>query len=128
MTKKQQFTLEYPVRCSPTILWEFLSSPSGLQEWFADKVDEWEGIYSFTWNGNLVPDKAEILERDHEKLIRYHWMHTPKGEYFEFKIDRTEITNQTILAITDFAEKSEVKDQRQLWDYQIKELFHRLGS
>lgn len=128
MSKKTQFTLEYPVRCSPTILWEFLSSPSGLQEWFADKVDEWEGVYSFSWNGNLTPDRAEILERDHEKLIRYHWLHMPKDEYFEFKIDKTEITNQTILAITDFAEKSEVKDQRQLWDYQIKELFHRLGS
>ena len=51
-----------------------------------------------------------------------------KDEYFEFRIEKTEITNQTILVIKDFAEKKEIKDQTQLWDYQIKELFHRLGN
>jgi len=40
MPKKQLFTLEYPVRCSPAILYGFLSTPAGLGEWFADKVDE----------------------------------------------------------------------------------------
>ena len=40
MSKKQKFTLEYPVRCSPTILYEFLATSNGLQEWFADKVDD----------------------------------------------------------------------------------------
>ena len=28
----------------------------------------------------------------------------------------------------DFAEKNEIKDQSQLWEYQVKELFHRLGA
>jgi hypothetical protein len=59
MSKKQLFTLEFPVRCSPTILFEFLATPAGLQEWFADKVDEWENVYSFSWSGG-VPDKAEV--------------------------------------------------------------------
>jgi hypothetical protein len=51
-----------------------------------------------------------------------------KSEYFEFRIAKTEISNQTILVITDFAEKNDIKDQTQLWEYQVKELFHRLGS
>ena len=59
MSKKQQYTLEYPVRCSPTILYEFLSTPSGLQEWFADKVDERDGVFSFSWNGS--DDTAEDI-------------------------------------------------------------------
>lgn len=127
MSKRQLFTLEFPVRCSPTILYGFLSSPAGLQEWFADKVDEWEGVYSFTWN-NETPDKAEFIDSVNDKFVRYRWLHYEKNEYFEFRIDRTEISNQTILTITDFAEKAEIKDQSQLWEYQIKELFHRLGS
>lgn len=127
MSKKQLFTLEFKVRCSPSILYEFLSTPSGLQEWFADKVDEWEGVYSFTW-GSGTPDKAEIVEQEENKFIRYHWLHSDKGEYFEFKIAKTEISSQTILVISDFAEKNEIKDQSQLWEYQVKELFHRLGS
>jgi hypothetical protein len=51
-----------------------------------------------------------------------------KDEFFEFSIERSEVTNQTILVVKDFAEKKQIKDQSQLWEYQVKELFHRLGS
>ncbi len=126
MAKKQLFSLEYPVRCSPAILYGFLSTPAGLQEWFADQVDERDHIFSFTWNGST--ERAELLESEEDKFIRFRWLTSDKNEYFEFKIEKTEITNQTVLVIKDFAEKSEIKDQSQLWEYQIKELFHRLGS
>ena len=123
---KQLYMLEFPVRCSPGILYEFLSSPAGLQEWFADKVDDRDNVFSFTWNGSV--EKAEVLEKEQDKFIRFHWLHAPKEEYFEFKIEKSEVTNQTILVIKDFAEKKELKDQSMLWDYQVKELFHRLGN
>lgn len=126
MSKKQQYTLEYPVRCSPAILYDFLSNPTGLQEWFADKVDEKDGIYSFSWNGS--EETAELLDREAEKFIRFHWSHAPKEEFFEFSIEKSEVTNQTILVIKDFADKKEIKDQSLLWQHQVKELFHRLGN
>lgn len=123
---KQKFTLEYPVRCSPTILYEFLATSNGLGEWFAEHVDERDGKFYFGWNGSY--EEAEVLEQEEESFIRFKWTGSPKEEYFEFKIDKSEITNQTILVITDFAEKREIKDQSQLWDYQVKDLFHRLGN
>ena len=119
--------LEYLVRSSPKILFKFLSNPDSLQEWFADKVDEWENVYSFSWNGEK-PDKAEVVDKEQDKFVRYHWLHSEKNEYFEFRIEKTEISNQTILLIKDFAEKNEIRDQSQLWQYQVKDLFHRLGS
>jgi uncharacterized protein YndB with AHSA1/START domain len=123
---KQLYTLEYPVRCSPSILFEFLSTPAGLQEWFADRVDERDNVFFFSWNGSS--QKAEVLESQDEKFIRFHWLDAPKEEYFEFSIEKSEITNQTILVVKDFAEKKEVKDQSMLWNYQVKDLFHRIGS
>jgi len=126
MSKKQLYTLEYPVRCSPTILYDFLSNPTALQEWFAEGVDERDGIYYFSWNGS--EETAELLDSQEEKFIRFHWSHAPKDEYFEFSIEKSEVTNQTILVIKDFAEKKEIKDQSMLWHHQVKELFHRLGN
>lgn len=126
MSKKVLYTLEYPVRSSPTILFEFLSSASGLQEWFADKVDDRDGIFTFGWNG--TDDKAEVLDQEENSFIRFHWLHAPKDEYFEFRIEKSEVTNQTILIISDFAEKKDIKDQSQLWEYQVKDLLHRIGS
>lgn len=126
MSKKVQYTLEYPVRCSPAILYEFLSTPAGLQEWFADKVDEREGMFSFSWNGSV--EKAQVLEIELDRFIRFHWLTAPTEEYFEFRIEKSEVTNLTILVIRDFAEKKEVSDQAQLWEVQVKDLFHRLGN
>ncbi|HVM89546.1 MAG TPA: START-like domain-containing protein [Puia sp.] len=126
MSKKQLFTLEYPVRCSPSILYDFLSTPAGLQEWFADKVDERENVFSFSWNGSV--NKAEVVESELEKFIRFHWADAPNDEFFEFRIEKSEVTNQTILVIKDFADKKDIKDQSQLWSYQVKDLFHRLGN
>ncbi|MEO7306551.1 MAG: START-like domain-containing protein [Ferruginibacter sp.] len=126
MSKKVLYTLEYPVRCSPGILFDFLRTPAGLQEWFADKVDERDGQFSFSWNG--TEDKAELVDSEEDKFVRFRWDYMSKDEYFEWRIDKSEVTNQTILVISDFAEKKEIKDQSQLWEYQVKELFHRLGS
>ena len=100
---KQLFSIEYPVRCSPNILYDFLSTPAGLQEWFAEKVDERDTVFSFSWNGSV--EKAEVLEAEQNKFIRFHWLHAPQNEYFEFSIEKTEVSSQTILIIKDFAEK-----------------------
>jgi uncharacterized protein YndB with AHSA1/START domain len=126
MSKKVLYTLEYPVRCSPAILYEFLSTPTGLQEWFADQVDEKDGVFYFGWNG--TSEEAELVEMEENKFIRFRWNYMDKAEYFEFRIDKSEVTNQTILIITDFADKKEIKDQSQLWEYQVKDLFHRIGN
>src|SRR5664279_298379 len=111
---KLLYTLEYPVRCSPSILYEFLSTPAGLQEWFADKVDERDSVFFFSWNGSAA-DRAEVMESEEDKFILFHWLHAPKEEFFEFSIEKSEVTNQTILIVKDFAEKKEIKDQSMLW-------------
>jgi uncharacterized protein YndB with AHSA1/START domain len=124
--KKIMYSLEFPIRCSPTILYEFLSSPVGLSEWFADKVDQRDHKYFFTWNG--ATDVAERLESVENEFIRYRWDHYAKDEFFEFGIDQSSVTNETILRITDFADKSDIKDQERLWNSQVSELKHRIGS
>ena len=126
MSKKIKYTVEYPVRCSPAILYEFLSTSSGLQEWFADKVEDSNGEFNFSWSGST--ESAQVVEKEENKFIRFHWETSPKDEYFEFNIEKSEVTNQTILIIHDFAEKKDIKDQSQLWETQVKDLFHRLGG
>lgn len=126
MSKKVLYTLEYPVRCSPGILYDFLRTPAGLQEWFADKVDERDGVFSFSWNG--TEDIADLLESEDDKFVKFRWDHQAKDEFFELRIEKSEVTNQTILIIKDFADKKDIKDQSRLWEYQVKDLFHRIGS
>jgi len=126
MSKKVKYSIEYPVRCSPAILYDFLNTSSGLQEWFADKVEDSTNGFNFSWADST--QHASILDKEEEKFVRYHWDDSPADEYFEFRIDKSEITNQTILVITDFADKRDIKDASQLWETQVKDLFYRLGN
>lgn len=127
MAKKQLYSLEYQIRCSPSILFSFLSTAVGLKEWFADDVREKDGIFSFSWNGG-VPDQAKLVESEENKRIRYQWLHESADEYFEFEIATAEISNQTILLIHGFAFKEDINDEQMMWDHSVKELFRRLGS
>ncbi|XZF15390.1 START-like domain-containing protein [Chitinophagaceae bacterium MMS25-I14] len=124
--KKAMYTLEFPVRCSPTILYEFLSTPVGLQEWFADKVDQRDQTFYFSWNGAV--DTAEVVEQFENDYVRYRWDYYDDDEFFEFRIEQSPVTNETILKITDFADKSDIKDQERLWNTQVSDLKHRIGS
>lgn len=124
--KKMMYTLEYPIRCSPTILYEFLSTPVGLQEWFADKVDQRDTHFYFSWNGSV--DTAEMVEQFENSYVRYRWDYMDEDEFFEFRVEQSPVTNETILRITDFAEKTDLKDQERLWSSQVSDLKHRIGS
>jgi hypothetical protein len=124
--KKLIYSLEFPIRCSPTILYEFLSTPVGLQEWFADKVDQRENTFYFYWKGSV--DTAERTEAFENNYVRYRWDYYDEDEFFEFRIEQSPITNETILRITDFAEKSDIASNEQLWNQQVADLKHRIGA
>ena len=119
------YTLEFPIRCSPTILFEFLATPVGLQEWFADKVDQRENMFFFHWNQSV--DTAEQTEKFDNNYVRYRWDYADEDEFFEFRIEQSPVTNETILRITDFADKADLKDGERLWSSQVSDLKHRLG-
>lgn len=126
MSKKSLYTVEIPVRSSPGILFEYLATPSGLQEWFADEVNQKDNIFYFSWDGNM--EEAEMLGKEDHTYIRFRWDYYDEEEYFEFRITQSVVTNETILQISDFADKAELKDQQQLWVKQVEDLKHRIGS
>jgi len=126
MAKNIHYQIEYVVRSSPGILFNFLTTPSGLAQWFADSVDIEEDVYSFEWEGS--EDTALIVDSSEDEYVRYRWDYSPEDEYFEFRIQKAEITGDTILVISDFAEESDIEDQKLLWDSQVKLLIQQIGG
>ncbi len=122
-----KFEIEIVIRASSGILYEFLVTPSGLSEWFCDDVNIRNGIYTFIWDGQL--QQARLLKTIEEQLVRYQWVDKTDGSYFEFKIQRDDLTNDISLIITDFAaDKAEQESSKLLWQSQIDKLLHVMGS
>ena len=123
---KKKFELEYTINSSPRVLFNRLSTPGGLAEWFADDVNLQEGIYTFIWEKS--EQQAEVVQRKDNKYIRFRWIEDEdRYTYFEFRLNQDELTGDVSLMITDFAEDDETSDAVDLWDTQIAELKHVIG-
>ena len=97
---KQKFHLEFAMRCIPTgLLWSYISSASGLKEWFADAVSVSGKKYTFDWNGQL--QTATVISRRDGVSIKFRWDDEPARAYFEMAITVNEMTDNTTLTITD---------------------------
>jgi uncharacterized protein YndB with AHSA1/START domain len=123
---KKKIELEYTVNTSPKILFNMLSTPGGLSEWFADDVNQQGKIFTFFWNG--LQYKAEMVLFKDCKYIRFKWVDAiDEKSYFEFKINFGDLTNDVSLVITDFAEEDERIEVIDLWDEQVSQLKHKIG-
>lgn len=120
------YKAEYVIKSSPTILFEFVTTPSGLVQWFADKVDINGDEITFNWKGS--EDTAIILEWIEDERVRYRWSWSEDDEFFQFRIYKNDITGDTVLEIIDFCEEGEIEDQKRLWDTQIKRLIKAVGG
>lgn len=123
---RKKFTCEFMVRSSPAILFNFLTASSSLAQWFCDTCDVNGDVYTFGWDGYEENAILEDSEEDH--YVRYSWEDGADGETFEFEIYKSEISNDTVLTITDFAEEDEIEDQKLLWESQIESLSKRIGA
>jgi hypothetical protein len=122
-----KFELEYTLNCSPKVLFSRLSTPEGLGEWFADKVNVDGDLFAFFWNNS--ESKARLSALKENKLVRFEWIGKEEEEsnYFEFRINIQELTGDLALMISDFAEPEEKEDAIYLWDSQINDLKRILG-
>ena len=123
---KKKFELEYAINTSPNVLYNRLSTPGGLSEWFADDVNLQGDIYTFIWE--QTEQKAEVMQQKDNIYIRFRWLgDDDSNAFFEFRLTQDELTGDVSLLITDFAVEDEKDDAIDLWDSQIAELKHVIG-
>jgi uncharacterized protein YndB with AHSA1/START domain len=125
---KIKFELELAIHASPSMLYQYISTPSSLQEWFAEKVNSRGKIFSFIWDG--VEEQAELILKKSGERIRFKWLESEDDDsFFEIRIQVYPLTNDVSLVITDFADdEDEVEEAKNLWENQIEELKHVIGA
>ncbi|MFI3240849.1 MAG: START-like domain-containing protein [Bacteroidales bacterium] len=123
---KDKFNLEYPLKSIPAmLLWNYVATASGLSQWFADEVRQYGKQFTFIWNKSETI--AVQLSARSGSSIRFRWEDADNKEYFELKISVSELTDMTILSITDFAFEDEIDESVDLWNVQVDRLKRVLG-
>jgi uncharacterized protein YndB with AHSA1/START domain len=126
MNTMKKFELEFPLQASPSFISQYLSTPDGLGEWFADNVKSRSEIFTFIWDD--TEEQAKMIPTKADNVIRYRWLESPLDVYFEFRIEVDEITKDVSLIVTDFAEDDEVDDSKMFWENQIAQLKLAIGA
>ena len=129
MSKKKEFVIEYDFQSSPQLLFQYLSTASGLSEWFSDDVNYRGEKFTFFWGDS--EEYARVLSKKINEKIKFQWINGDDDEedyFFEFKIQMDEITKDVSLIITDYADEDELEEAKLLWDSLISDLKQVLGS
>ena len=127
MDDKVKYEMEFPIHVSPSLLYQYISTPSGLSEWYADNVNSRGEIFIFIWDGS--EEQAKLISKKSQERVKFRWEEDEDSDYyFELRIQVDEITKDVSLMVTDFADDDEVEEGKMLWDNQISELKHILGS
>lgn len=129
MDDKIKYELEFPIQASPSLLFQYISTPSGLSEWYADNVNSRGEKFTFIWDGS--EEDAKLLLKKNGERVKFRWLEDEEegnSYYFEIRIQVDEITKDVSLMLTDFADEDELEESKMLWENMIGSLKQVLGS
>jgi hypothetical protein len=121
-----KYTLEFPTRAKPELLYGYISTASGLATWFADDVNVNGKIFTFIWDG--AQETAELVSKKINKMTKYKWLDRGADEFVMFEIVRDDLTDDVSLLITDFEEEDELNDARAVWEVCVDQLKMTIGG
>ena len=127
MSAKVKFEIEFPIQASPQLIYNYISTPSGLSEWFADNVNSRGELFTFIWDDS--EEQAKLITKKSPERIKFKWLENDDEScYFELRIQVDGITKDVSLIVTDFSDDDEEEEAKMLWENQISSLKQVLGS
>ena len=128
MSEKIKFEVEIAIKTSVGILYNMISTPSGLSDWFCEDVNIDRDTYTFFWDG--APEKATLLKQKKNEYVRYKWEEDEEeNTYFELRMKIDAITKDVALVVTDFSDTEEdIEEDKIFWKSQIDDLKRVIGA
>ena len=129
---ENQFIADYQLNASKKIVYTYLSTASGLQEWFADEVrinEDKDFIFNFDQEDNYA--KLTVLKANlHVRLDFFDpkRMHDQVDSFIEFKLDETELTQSLFLKVIDQSNFYNLEELEVIWDGLISKLKEIIGG
>ena len=127
--EKEKFQIEFPINSSKGVLYNCMSTPSGLAEWFCDDVNIKKDVHTFIWDGS--EEVARLVSKKKDEFVKFKWIEDEENadsNFFELRKHVDEMTGERAVIITDWAEEEDVEDARGVWIARLETLGRCIGG
>ncbi len=132
---KNKFVADYQINTSRKIIYPYLSTASGLSQWFADDVTINEDkVYNFVYDGEDHFAKAVVMRNNHNVKFEFFDPQIAVDEeetdrsYLEFRLDENELTQTFFLRVIDYSDAYNDEEQESIWEGLISSLKEIIGG
>ena len=125
---KNKFIGEYDFRASKKMLYPYISSASGLAQWFADDVNINEDkVFTIIWDGD--ENKARMVSNRVNHHVKFEFLDDDDDDpnYLEMKLEVNELTQELFLRVTDYSD-IDAEEAQELWDSLVHDLKEIVGG
>lgn len=129
---KNKFVADYQINASKKIIFPYLSTASGLSEWFADDVTiDQDKHYHIVYDG--LDHHARVVSSRTNHSIKFEFFDPsmPDEEdhaYVEFRLEENELTQTLFLKVIDYSDAYEDDEQEKIWEGLISTLKEIIGG
>jgi len=129
---KHLFTADFEINASKKMLYPYISSASGLSQWFADDVTINEDkVYNFIWDDE--DHRAKIASHRTNNYVRFEFIPETEEDkedpsYFELKLDVNELTQTVFLKISDYSDMDDNEELFDMWEGLVESLKETVGG
>ncbi|MGY6744901.1 MAG: START-like domain-containing protein [Cecembia sp.] len=129
---KNKFVADYQINTSRKILFPYLSTASGLAEWFADDVSINEDKdYIFHFDGEEHHARVVALRSNYHVKFDFFDPNNPDEadhSYIEFKIEENELTQTLFLKVIDYSDSYDDGELESIWSNLVSDLKEIIGG
>ena len=132
MTKKKLFTADFEIHASVKMLYPYIQSASGLEEWFADDVSiSPEKVFTFVWDNET--HKAVMASHRMNHFSKFEYLPETKEDekdpsYFELRLEVNEMTQTTFIKVFDYSDFDDMEELQDLWEGLVENLKTVVGG
>ena len=123
---KYKFVGEYAFKTSPKVIYNYISTPGGLQQWFASQVSvDSNNQFIIEWDGN---NHIAQVSKKLNKSCKYDFIGADEGNTLEFKLVLGELDGSTYLEVTDISDTDDDDELQDMWQGFIDDLKDIVGG
>ena len=129
---KQKFIGEYQINASRKMLFPYLSTATGLCQWFADDVNinNIDKTLIFILDGD---ERIAVIDSiKNNRYVKFRFLNEDEkrkeNDTLEFRLEINELTQSVFVRVEEYTDTDDLEESYQIWENLLSQLKEIIGA